>query len=101
MSINLKSELPKLLSIKRKAKIKDKVKILMPSDPIDIGLLRNAISLASWDRVEAYLNRPDFNQDLLKAQDDAGFVPLHSAVFHRAPVHIVEILMGKEKRFIY
>ena len=29
MSINLKSELPKLLSIKRKAKIKDKVKHIM------------------------------------------------------------------------
>ena len=29
MSINLKSELPKLLSLKRKAKIKDKVKHIM------------------------------------------------------------------------
>ena len=37
-----------------------------------------------------------FDDEILRAQDSAGFVPLHTAIFHQAPQDIVERLMGEE-----
>ena len=69
---------------------------MLRDEPITAKQLRDALALASWDLVRAYFEHDLFDDEILRAQDSAGFVPLHTAIFHQAPQDIVERLMGEE-----